>query len=88
MVYQDSRELETDPPLQNENWGRFLPKIKKKNVKQNKVKRKEKKPYAIVPLKQQPTKASFVLKCLLFFSDDSSKVAPNMPQNFEDKCKL
>uniref|UniRef100_A0A7N2KVH0 Uncharacterized protein n=1 Tax=Quercus lobata TaxID=97700 RepID=A0A7N2KVH0_QUELO len=50
------KELEKDPALANENWDRFLPKFKKKNVQQKKVKTKEKKPYTPFPPPQQPSK--------------------------------
>ncbi|ERN07793.1 hypothetical protein AMTR_s00012p00142410 [Amborella trichopoda] len=52
------RELAKNPELANENWDRFLPKFKKKNVKQKKVKVKEKKPYTPFPPPQQPSKVS------------------------------
>ncbi|XP_075633892.1 uncharacterized protein LOC142606425 [Castanea sativa] len=50
------KELEKDPALAHKNWDRFLPKFKKKNVKQKKVKTKEKKTYTPFPPPQQPSK--------------------------------
>ena len=42
------RELAKDPALQNENWDRFLPKFKKRNVKRKKPKivKKKARPHA------------------------------------------
>ncbi|KAG6505011.1 hypothetical protein ZIOFF_037359 [Zingiber officinale] len=58
------REPAKSPALANENWDRFLPKFKKyvdstfllHNVKQRKVKVKEKKPYTPFPPPQPPSK--------------------------------
>ncbi|KAL5990201.1 hypothetical protein ACLOJK_011098 [Asimina triloba] len=50
------RELAKNLALADENWDRFLPKFKKKNVKQKKVKSKEKKPYTPFPPPQPPSK--------------------------------
>jgi ribosomal RNA assembly protein len=52
------RELAKNPALATENWDRFLPKFKKKNVKQKKPQTKEKKPYTPFPPPQQPSKVS------------------------------
>ncbi len=44
------RELERDPKLRNENWDRFLPKFKSKNVPRKKPKvTRKKKPYNPFP---------------------------------------
>ena len=51
------RELAKDPALKEENWERFLPKFKKKNVKRKKpVIQKKKKDYTPFPPPQQPRK--------------------------------
>ena len=51
------RELAKDPALKEENWERFLPKFKKKNVKRKKpVIQKKKKDYTPFPPPQNPRK--------------------------------
>nr|XP_002125952.1 KRR1 small subunit processome component homolog [Ciona intestinalis] len=50
------RELSKDPNLKNESWDRFLPKFKRKNVKQKRKPRKEKKPYTPFPPPQPESK--------------------------------
>ena len=53
------RELAKDPALKEENWERFLPKFKKKNVKRKKpAVQKKKKDYTPFPPPQQPRKVS------------------------------
>ena len=54
------RELAKDPALKNENWDRFLPKFKSKNVKRKKVKIKEKKEYTPFPPPQQESKVPVI----------------------------
>jgi ribosomal RNA assembly protein len=65
------RELAKDPELKEQNWDRFLPKFKKRNVKQRKSNVKEKKTYTPFPPPQQPSKVCKTLSChiLWFFID-------------------
>lgn len=67
------KELEKDPALANENWDRFLPKFKKKNVKQKKVKSKEKKPYTPFPPPPQPSKIDKLLESGEYFLSERKK---------------
>ena len=53
------RELAKDPQLAKENWDRFLPKFKKKNLPKKKKKQIEKKDYTPFPPPQQPSKVIF-----------------------------
>ncbi|XP_057948110.1 KRR1 small subunit processome component homolog [Malania oleifera] len=69
------KELASDPALAHENWDRFLPKFKKKNVKQKKVKGKEKKPYTPFPPPQQPSKIDLQIESGEYFLSDSKKLA-------------
>ncbi|KAG9141073.1 hypothetical protein Leryth_012644 [Lithospermum erythrorhizon] len=69
------RELAKDPTLANENWDRFLPTFKKKNVKQKKVKSKEKKPYTPFPPPQQPSLIDLQLESGEYFASDQKKQA-------------
>ncbi|KAL9266820.1 KRR1 small subunit processome component-like protein [Drosera capensis] len=67
------RELAKHPDLVNENWDRFLPKFKKKNVKQKKVQGKEKKEYTPFPPPQQPSKIDIQLVTGEYFLSDKKK---------------
>jgi len=57
------RELAKDPELKNENWERFLPRFKSKNISKRKqpMKKKEKKPYTPFPPQQPDSKVG---RCL------------------------
>jgi len=55
-VLMIKRELAKDPLLKNENWDRFLPKFKNKNVQRKKAKIKEKGPYTPFPPPQMESK--------------------------------
>ncbi|KAI4320673.1 hypothetical protein MLD38_034127 [Melastoma candidum] len=68
------KELEKDPALANESWDRFLPKFKKKNIQQKKIKRKEKKPYTPFPPPPQPSKIDLQLESGEYFLSDKKKL--------------
>ncbi|KAJ7954528.1 KRR1 small subunit processome component [Quillaja saponaria] len=78
------KELAKDPTLASENWDRFLPKFKKKNVKQKKVKSKEKKPYTPFPPPQPPSKIDMQLETGEYFLSDKKKSAKKW-QEKQDK---
>merc|ERR1712176_1753572 len=50
------RELEKDPELKDQNWDRFLPHFKKRNVQRAKVKKIKKKTKEVFPPQQTPRK--------------------------------
>lgn len=61
-------ELAKDPQLKNENWDRFLPKIKKKNVKSKKPHIiREKKEYTPFPAPQLPRKVDLEMESGAFW---------------------
>lgn len=81
------KELAKDPALANENWDRFLPNFKKKNVKQKKVKSKEKKPYTPFPPPQQPSKIDLQLESGEYFLSDEKKSAKKWQQKQEKQAE-
>ncbi|XP_020524132.1 KRR1 small subunit processome component homolog isoform X1 [Amborella trichopoda] len=81
------RELAKNPELANENWDRFLPKFKKKNVKQKKVKVKEKKPYTPFPPPQQPSKVDLQLESGEYFLSEKKKFAKKWQEKQEKQAE-
>ncbi|KAL6567638.1 ribosomal RNA assembly protein krr1 [Orobanche gracilis] len=81
------RELAKDPTLANENWDRFLPKFKKKNVKQKKVITKEKRPYTPFPPPQQPSKIDLQLESGEYFLSDKKKQAKKWQEKQEKQAE-
>ncbi|KAJ1254977.1 hypothetical protein BS78_03G254800 [Paspalum vaginatum] len=77
------RELAKNPALATENWDRFLPKFKKKNVKQKKPQAKEKKPYTPFPPPQQPSKTDLELENGEYFMSDKKKSAKKWQEKQE-----
>merc|ERR1711953_1267914 len=67
------RELAKDPLLKNENWDRFLPKFKNKNVQRKKIKIKEKKPYTPFPPPQTESKIDKQLESGEYFLKKDEK---------------
>ncbi|KAJ0046537.1 hypothetical protein Pint_05018 [Pistacia integerrima] len=81
------KELEKDPTLANENWDRFLPKFKKKNVKQKKVKSKEKKPYTPFPPPPQPSKVDKLLESGEYFLSERKKESKKWQEKQEKQAE-
>lgn len=82
------RELAKDPALANENWERFLPKFKKKNVRRKKpvqatgapgaegagpAAKKERKPYTPFPPPQPPSKMDLQIESGEYFLSEDQK---------------
>lgn len=68
------RELAKDPELKDQNWDRFLPKFKNKNVQRKKVKVKAKKPYTPFPPPQQESKIDQQLASGEYFLKKDEKI--------------
>ncbi|XP_071736997.1 KRR1 small subunit processome component-like [Rutidosis leptorrhynchoides] len=81
------RDLASNPELANENWDRFLPKFKKKNVKQKKVKSKEKKEYTPFPPPQPPSKIDMQLDSGEYFLSDKKKSAKKWQDRQEKQAE-
>ncbi|KAI9226326.1 MAG: ribosomal RNA assembly protein mis3 [Piptocephalis tieghemiana] len=77
------RELAKDEKLSKENWDRFLPKFKKRNVKSKKPKaavdaegkKKKKKEYTPFPPAQQPSKIDLQLESGEYFLKPEEKAS-------------
>ncbi|KAJ3695016.1 hypothetical protein LUZ60_000393 [Juncus effusus] len=81
------RELAKNPELANENWDRFLPKFKKKNVKQKKTKAKEKKPYTPFPPPQPLSKIDEQLESGEYFLSEKKKTAKKWQEKLEKQAE-
>ncbi|PPD71675.1 hypothetical protein GOBAR_DD31425 [Gossypium barbadense] len=81
------KELEKDPALKDENWDRFLPTFKKKNVQTKKVKSKEKKPYTPFPPPQQPSKIDQELESGEYFLSEKKKLAKKWEEKQEKQAQ-
>ncbi|TKW16379.1 hypothetical protein SEVIR_5G297000v4 [Setaria viridis] len=77
------RELAKNPALATESWDRFLPKFKKKNVKQKKPQTKEKKPYTPFPPPQQPSKIDEELMTGEYFMSEKKKSEKKWQEKLE-----
>ena len=70
------RELAKDPELAKENWERFLPKFRKKNVQRHKPKKvRQKKEYTPFPPPQQPSKVDLMIESGEYFLSKDQKAA-------------
>lgn len=70
------RELAKDPALAEENWDRFLPNFKKRNVQRKKPKKvREKKDYTPFPPPMPPSKEDLALESGEYFLSEEQKAA-------------
>nr|XP_043629547.1 KRR1 small subunit processome component [Erigeron canadensis] len=81
------RDLASNPELATENWDRFLPKFKKKNVKQKQGKFKEKKDYTPFPPPQPPSKIDMQLESGEYFLSDKKKSAKKWQERQEKQAE-
>lgn len=72
-VMMIKRELAKDEELKGENWERFLPTFKKKNVKRKEKKERKKKKYTPFPPPQTPSKIDLQLESGEYFLSESQK---------------
>ncbi|KAF9586939.1 hypothetical protein IFM89_039811 [Coptis chinensis] len=81
------RELGKRPELATENWDRFLPKFKKKNVQKKKAISIEKKPYTPFPPPQPPSKIDLQLESGEYFLNDKKKSAKKWQEKQEQQAE-
>ncbi len=67
------RELMKRPELANENWDRFLPQFKKRNVKRKKTPKRVEKVYNPFPPEQKPRKIDEKLETGEYFMGEADK---------------
>jgi len=67
------RELEKDPELKDENWDRFLPHFKKRNVQRKKKKIMKKKSKDVFPPQQAPRKEDIQMETGEYFLDEQER---------------
>jgi len=68
------KELAKDPQLKDQEWSRFLPQFKKKNVQRKKVAtQKTKKAYTPFPPAQQPSKIDLQLESGEYFATEHER---------------
>merc|ERR1712151_1043542 len=67
------RELEKDPELKDQNWERFLPHFKKRNVQRKKQKITKKKRKDLFPPQQTPRKEDLLMESGEYFLDEQER---------------
>ena len=72
------KELAKDPKLASEDWSRFLPQFKKKNVPRRKPVIHKKKPYTPFPPPQQPSKVDLQLETGEYFASEPERRAQKL----------
>lgn len=80
------RELAKDAELKEENWDRFLPKFKRKNVKKKKKGAgKEKKPYTPFPPLPQASKVDLQLESGEYFMGEEGRKRKRVAEQMVDR---
>ncbi|CAG2170923.1 unnamed protein product [Oppiella nova] len=83
------RELAKDPELKNQNWDRFIPHYKSKNLSKRKkpkvIRNKSRKEYTPFPPPQTESKVDKQLASGEYFLNDSQKKARNIREKFDKK---
>eukprot|EP01090_Pellita_catalonica_P008643 TRINITY_DN19733_c0_g1_i1.p1 TRINITY_DN19733_c0_g1~~TRINITY_DN19733_c0_g1_i1.p1 ORF type:complete len:353 (-),score=80.14 TRINITY_DN19733_c0_g1_i1:16-1074(-) len=79
------RELAKDPKLKDENWERFLPKFKKKNIRRRRVIEPNKKEYTPFPPAQTPSKIDKQLESGEYFLQEKQR--KKMKKQEKDQAK-
>ncbi|RKP08920.1 hypothetical protein THASP1DRAFT_23172 [Thamnocephalis sphaerospora] len=86
------RELSKDDQLKNENWERFLPKFKKRNVQSQKANKdgkpeKKKKEYSPFPPTQQQSKIDMQLESGEYFLKPSERAARALEEKKKEQVE-
>ncbi|KAL4148948.1 hypothetical protein QTP88_003078 [Uroleucon formosanum] len=84
------RELERNPKLKNENWDRFLPNFKPKNVPKKKSTKKTKKPYTPFPPAPTESKIDKLLESGEYFlkEDEKQKRKKKLKEDKQKEAKI
>lgn len=87
------KELAKDPVLKDENWDRFLPKFKKKNMKKNKkssaaAREKKAKEYTPFPPLPQPSKVDLMLESGEYFMKEDDRKARKKEASREKRERI
>lgn len=81
------QELSKKPELANEDWSRFLPSFKKRNVQRKKVSKKEKKVYTPFPPQQQPRKIDLQIESGEYFLNKAQKKQKQLDEKKEKQLE-
>jgi ribosomal RNA assembly protein len=82
------RELEKDPAMKNENWDKYLPKYKKKNVQTKKPKAAKvvkKKVKMLFPPEQTPRKEDLLMESGEYFMSKQERAAKKLQERKENQ---
>lgn len=82
------RELARNPAMRSENWERFLPKFKKRNVKRRKPKKVTKKAEEnVFPPPQQPRKVDVELETGEYFLKQTERRQARLEKRLEREAE-